>query len=120
MAEGALAFDHDHRRRFAAEGMHNRGLHLAGAVLGGDGIEGDAVAAALDQAGLAGAHEHGVDAGAVERLHEQGGGGAFADGAIGAEHGDTQAIGAIDRAIKQAQILEGGWPPHIADRHLVL
>ena len=62
VAERALALDDDHVGVLALEGLDHGGLHLARAELGGDGVEGDAVAGALDQAGLAGADHHRLDA----------------------------------------------------------
>ena len=55
MAERALALDDDHVGVLALERLDDGGLHLAGAELARDGVERDAVAGALDQAGLAGA-----------------------------------------------------------------
>ena len=76
---------------FALERLDDGGFHLAGAELGRDGVERDAVAGALDQAGLAGADHDGRDAAVVERPGEDRGGGALADGAVGAEHRDPRA-----------------------------
>jgi hypothetical protein len=45
----------------------------------------------LDQSGLAGADQHCFHAAVVESAGQDGGGGALADGAVGAEYGDTRA-----------------------------
>ena len=116
VAERALALDDDHVGVLALEGLDDGGLHLAGAELARDGVEGDAVAGALDEAGLAGADQHGLDAPVVERLGEDGGGGALADGAVGAEHGDARAGHLGDAAAEHAQVLLVAWAAHVEDR----
>ena len=55
VAERALALDDDHVGVLALERRDHRCLDLARAELAGRGVQGDAVLAALDERGLAGA-----------------------------------------------------------------
>ena len=91
MAQRALPLDDDHVGVLALEGLHDGGLHLARAELARDGVERHAVAGALDEPGLPGADQDRLDAALVERPREDRRGGALADRAVGAEHGDARA-----------------------------
>ncbi len=104
MAESALALDDDHVGVLRLEGAHHLVLHLARAELRHEGVEGHAVPAALDDRGLTGADEHGPDADRAEGIHQQDGGGALADGAVGAEHGDARAGHGVDAARVEVQL----------------
>ena len=117
VAERALALDDDDVGVLALEGRDHLVLDLAGAELRHQGVERDAVLAALDDRGLAGADQDGVDAAGVERLDEQGGGGALADGAVGAEHGDARAGHVEDAAREEVEVLLGLRAAHVGDGH---
>ena len=119
MAQGALAFDDDHVRLFVVERLDDGGFQFAGAKLRGHRIQCHTVAGALDQSGLAGTHQHRLEADGIESGGEHGGGGAFADGAVGTQHGDARAGDLMDAAAEHAQKFLRPGPAHIDDIHFV-
>src|SRR3546814_491226 len=105
IAERALALHDDDVGVLALERGHHLRLHLARAELRDERVESHSVLPALDDGGLAGAHHHCLDTAGVEGPDEQRCGGALADRAVGAEHGDPRAGHVEDAAREQLQVL---------------
>ena len=119
VAQGALAFDDDHVRLLVVECLDDGGFQFPGAKLRGHRVQCHAVTGALDQPGLPGAHQYRLEADGIEGSGEHGGGSAFADGAVGAQHGDAWAGYLMDVATEHAQKFLRAGPAHIDDVNLV-
>src|SRR6201999_2233179 len=115
MAERALALDHDHVRVLTLERGDDLVLDLARAELGDKRIQRDAVLPALDQGGLTGADHDRLDAARVERLDQQGGGGALPDRPVGTQDRDPGTCDIEDPAGEQVQVPLGLRSAYICD-----
>ena len=91
VTQRALSFDNDHVWVLSVERLDDDSFHLTRTELRRNGIERDTVAGTLNQAGLASAHQHRLQAVSVERAGQDVGRRALADGAVGTEHGDPGA-----------------------------
>ena len=96
MTERALPFDDEHIRVLTLERVDDSGFHLTRAELRRDRIKRHSVAGPLDQAGLTGAHQHRLHTVEVQGAGQDGGCRALADGAVGAQHGNSRARDLID------------------------
>src|SRR6202042_1798980 len=90
-------------------------LDLARAELGDQRIQRDAVLTALDQGGLTGADHDRLDAARVQRLDQQGGGGALPDRPVRTQDRDPGTCDVEDPAGEQVQVALVLRPAYIGD-----
>jgi hypothetical protein len=120
IAQRRLPFEHDEVRPLGAIAGDHRALELAAHEVVHRAVEDEAVLAALQPPGLPGVDHLGAHAGGAAGRNDDLRGGALAERAVGAEHGQARRVDVADGARPEAQLGARFGSPHVDDARAAL